>query len=463
MAKAASTGSSGADVWEETAQALLLRLIQVRLVAVPFLVAIAVLFFVLAPDPWRVWWLSLTFLPLVALFAVEGVMARRGRGFLGMSLNLVGVILLQGSLFFASGGIESPLLKLYPAFALLVGLFLGRPRRVLPTVAVLVAITLVLASGPLYGYLPRTVPDFLRMGPGFWDRPVYVWTTTAVLCVFMVMSSQVGAMLRRTLNDVGREAVAVRRQALEVMAARNRELASVANTLAHELKNPLASIQGLGQLLERDAGQGTKTSERLRVMLSEIGRMTAVLDEFRNLTRPLSDLTVKPTPLSELLGDVVALNDGIAQRQGTRLVLDEPGELSVECDGQKVKQALVNLIQNGLEAVAAGGRLTLRAVPDADGSRVRIEVADTGPGLGAEAARNLFVTGFTTKGHGSGIGLVVARTIAEQHGGSLTVSNGRSGGCLATLELPCRQAAGAPLGGGDGSAPLPTPLSEVRP
>ena len=113
------------------------------------------------------------------------------------------------------------------------------------------------------------------------------------------------------------------------------------------------------------------------------------------------------------------------------------------CDPQKAKQALLNLVQNALDATPDGGAVEIRtALPD-DATAV-IQVLDDGPGLAPAIVGRLFVPGVTTKERGSGLGLVVARSIAEQHGGRLALANRAGGGCVATLTMP-RRAPASPL------------------
>src|SRR5262249_12483976 len=100
--------------------------------------------------------------------------------------------------------------------------------------------------------------------------------------------------IRRVLDQATHQALDAKRQALAALSDRNQELSSVSSTIAHELKNPLTSIQALAQLAANGTGPGTKEHERLGVMLGEIGRMRTVLDAFRNFSRPLSELHLTP-------------------------------------------------------------------------------------------------------------------------------------------------------------------------
>ena len=228
--------------------------------------------------------------------------------------------------------------------------------------------------------------------------------------------------------------VQARRDTQDLFAGRNQELMDVAATVAHELKNPLTSIQGLAQLMAKNAAPGTKEQERFDVMRREIARMATVLDEFRNFSRPLSGLSLKPAPLRRLLEEVVLLSEGSAEPGDVTWTVTADPAVTVTCDPPKVKQALLNLVQNSLDAMGRKGRVDLGL--KVDGARAILVVADSGPGLAPSVAGRLFTPGVTTKERGTGIGLVVARSIAEQHGGTLALANGATGGCEATLSLP---------------------------
>jgi signal transduction histidine kinase len=227
----------------------------------------------------------------------------------------------------------------------------------------------------------------------------------------------------------------MRHELVETMRERNRELLSLSGELAHELKNPLASIQGLSALVERRLPAGSKDKEQMSVLVGEVKRMGAILDEFLNFSRPATGLSTRLVRPADLVLEVVQLHEGLARQRriGLGRELRETG--TVRCDPRKVKQVLVNLVQNALDATPAGGRVTLRTEPAAP-DRVLLVVEDTGPGLAPEVRRRLFQPGITTKSGGSGLGLTIARAIAEQHGGTLALEERPAGGCRATLTLP---------------------------
>jgi signal transduction histidine kinase len=258
-----------------------------------------------------------------------------------------------------------------------------------------------------------------------------------VILIVLGISTIVGISVRTAFERVVQGAIRLRQNALETLEHRNQELQSTSVTIAHELKNPMSSIQGLAQLMSRRAEAGSKDRERLDVMLREIGRMTTVLDEFRSFSRPLSGLTHRSVSLSELLTGLIALHEGSAAKRGITLVAEAKEDVTAECDGQKLKQALVNLIQNAIESSPTGAQVRVTAQRKGE-NEVILQVLDAGPGIDPQQRDLLFRPGFTTKEKGTGIGLVVARSVVQQHGGTLVLENRTGGGCAATITLPAK-------------------------
>lgn len=213
-------------------------------------------------------------------------------------------------------------------------------------------------------------------------------------------------------------------------AAQASELRAWSGEVAHELKNPLAGIKGLAQLMQLDP---SRAPERLELLLGEVDRMRGILDEFLNFSRPFVGAAQEIVDLGELCREVVAVHEGIAAARQVRLMAPADS-LEVRCDPRKMKQILMNLLQNALEASSEGGEVQVAIGVEKGFASVR--VMDRGCGLSLAIARRTFQRGVTSKANGSGFGLTIARTLAEQHGGSLRLSIRDGGGCIAELLLP---------------------------
>jgi two-component system, NtrC family, sensor histidine kinase HydH len=213
-------------------------------------------------------------------------------------------------------------------------------------------------------------------------------------------------------------------------AARLGDLTAWSGEMAHELKNPLTGIKGLAQLIQLDP---SRASERLQLLLGEVDRMRGILDEFLNFSRPLVPSGYETVDLGELCREVVAVHEGIAAARHVTLMAPADA-LEVLCDSRKIKQIVVNLVQNAIEASTDGGEVCV--VVGRENGFARVRVMDRGCGLSRAIADRAFQRGVTSKPCGSGLGLAIARKLAEQHGGGLRLTNRDGGGCIAELLLP---------------------------
>ena len=204
--------------------------------------------------------------------------------------------------------------------------------------------------------------------------------------------------------------------------------------LGHELNNSLAPVQSLAEtmhrLIRRDPPPDDwrdDVESGLKVIADRAGSLSRFMQAYSALAK-LPPPKRRTLPLRPLLQRVVALESRAT------LKLSCPEDLHVQADPDQLEQALINLLRNAAEACReTGGGVTVRA--ERHDHRVHICIEDEGPGLAS--ADNLFVPFFTTKPGGSGIGLALARQIAESHDGSLALENREPGpGCVATLSLP---------------------------
>ena len=211
--------------------------------------------------------------------------------------------------------------------------------------------------------------------------------------------------------------------------------------LGHELNNSLAPIKSIAGSLGTALRREPRPLDWEADMYAGLGIIAARAEGLANFLQAYSRLARLPPPsivscrLAELVERVVALE----RRLSVELLTGPAVEL--RCDPAQIEQALINLVQNAVDSalgqhsedgIAASVRLNWRS----DGATVEIRIEDNGPGIAQTA--NLFVPFFTTKPEGSGIGLVLCRQIAENHGGSLSLTNREDGatGCIAILRLP---------------------------
>ncbi len=222
-------------------------------------------------------------------------------------------------------------------------------------------------------------------------------------------------------------------------AERLAELGTLTGGLAHEIKNPLSTVQLNLQLLEEDLRADnpgpTRVLNRLTTVRNETARLRDILDDFLRYAGRI-ELDRKPTDLSSLLEELVDFFAPQAQSHRIQLRLNKsPESIVAPVDAKLIKQALLNLMLNAVQAMPRGGELMLTLSRNGT-EDARIDVIDTGAGIPPESADKIFEAYYSTKRGGTGLGLPMAKRIADEHGGSLSVTSEPGKGTDFTLRLP---------------------------
>ena len=216
-------------------------------------------------------------------------------------------------------------------------------------------------------------------------------------------------------------------------------LGELAAVLAHEIRNPLGSIKGTAEILKDDYREGDKKYEFLEILLKESDRLNRVVEDFLRLSRPQPMMFVT-CDLGEELRSVVMLVMAEAADRGLSLGLHADESLLIRGDRDKLHQAFLNIILNGIQSTPADGSLNIHAWRQEhdlkDRSEVRIDFQDTGAGIPEDLRKRIFEPFFTTKQEGTGLGLAIAKRIIDAHGGRIEVSSAPSTGTIFTVFLP---------------------------
>jgi two-component system nitrogen regulation sensor histidine kinase NtrY len=213
----------------------------------------------------------------------------------------------------------------------------------------------------------------------------------------------------------------------------------VAQGIAHEIKNPLTPIQLSAQRLRRKfrerAGDFSEVfDECTNTIITQVEGLKGLLDEFSRFARmPESNPT--PTDLPQLLEEILHLYRSAHREVVVGLVCD-PAIAKANLDGEQMKRALINLIENAIEAMDGQGCVEIVTSLDARQQRVRIEVRDTGAGIPHQNRDKLFLPYFTTKKGGSGLGLAIVNRIVADHNGTISVRDNIPRGSIFNIELP---------------------------
>jgi len=234
-----------------------------------------------------------------------------------------------------------------------------------------------------------------------------------------------------------------RNKILQLQAAKADRLAYVgtlASGLAHEIRNPLNAMNMNIQLIqeeiqERGQNEDPDTTEMLEATRKEIQRLERLVSSFLAYARP-TQLQVKPTQINELISDTVAFLDPEIESSGIKLQLElDPQLPEVQADEGHLKQALLNVIQNGIQVLRPNSKLEI-TTRKLNGDRIMIKIRDDGPGISAEELKSIFRVFYSTRRGGTGLGLPIAQRIVELHQGKIEVESEVGRGTIFTLLLP---------------------------
>jgi signal transduction histidine kinase len=226
---------------------------------------------------------------------------------------------------------------------------------------------------------------------------------------------------------------------LEELRSRYTELAALAGSLAHEIKNPLSVIRMNMDLLGEDFAEPQSPKERralakIEMVSRQCTRLENLLNDFLRFNK-VNRLELRLGSLNEQLERVLDLFQAQAEDSHIEVVrFLDPDLPSILLNAETMQAALVNLVKNALEAMSEGGQLTVRTRVTRQG--VALDLIDTGVGMDERTAMKMFDAFYTTKSGGSGLGLPTARRIIESHGGRIGVHSEVNVGTQFTLEFP---------------------------
>ena len=217
------------------------------------------------------------------------------------------------------------------------------------------------------------------------------------------------------------------------------ELAQIAGSLAHEIKNPLSVIRMNMELVEEDLEESETPRERrvwtkLQTVHSQCQRLEKLLNDFMKFAR-LRDLELEIGSLNRQIISVLDMYEAQAQTQSVqRNRFQDPELPAMQLDQETLQGALANLVKNALESMQDGGELT--AITRVTPVGIAMDLIDTGCGMSDNTALNMFNAFYTTKPAGSGLGLPMARKVVQAHGGRIDVQSQEEQGTKFTLEFP---------------------------
>jgi len=241
------------------------------------------------------------------------------------------------------------------------------------------------------------------------------------------------AIIHTNLETMNKDMRAMHEQLVqsEKMAA----LGAMIAEITHEIRNPLVSIGGFTRRLAKKL-QDSEDKKYIDIILSEVTRLEGIIHDNLSYIKEIAPQLIE-ADISGVIEEILTLyEDELAQRS-IRIERDfSPALPRLMVDPQQIKQAVINIIKNAMEAMENGGTIFIRTTGAPETGEAAIEIGDTGPGITAKAMHNIFNPYYTTKPRGTGLGLPITSRIIKAHKGRIELRNREAGGAVFTIKLP---------------------------
>jgi len=216
----------------------------------------------------------------------------------------------------------------------------------------------------------------------------------------------------------------------------------LAASVAHEIRNPLTSMKMWLYSLRRAVGENPDLQEKISIVSDETVRLENIVRQFLEFSRP-PQMKMSRQPISELLDNTLELLKYRLEEHNIHVIRQgEPAMADVLADAEQLKQVLMNLIHNAIEAMPEDGELRISVQQETRAGRpmLAVRITDNGPGMSPELQERAFEPFFTTKAEGTGLGVCIAASIMARHGGALTLASSSAGGAECTVWIPTVEA-----------------------
>jgi two-component system sensor histidine kinase HydH len=256
---------------------------------------------------------------------------------------------------------------------------------------------------------------------------------------FTLFAHQAALAIENAIVHTNLEAMNKDMRALHEQLVQSEKMAALGAMIAeitHEIRNPLVSIGGFTRRLAKKIHNG-EDKKYINIILSEVERLEGIIHDNLSYLKEAS-LQLAETDTNAIIQDMLMLYEvEFTQRHiGIERSLS-PGLPRLMLDAQQMKQALINIIKNAIEAMENGGMLSIKTFFLTETNEAAIEIADTGPGIPAKVMHHIFNPYYSTKPRGTGLGLPITNRIIKAHKGKIEIRNKDTGGAVFTIKLPC--------------------------
>ena len=282
-----------------------------------------------------------------------------------------------------------------------------------------------------YGYLPQ-IESPLSQPQSYSDAQILykIFINITAFYIVAFLSSHLFMQLRRARERV-REAEEAMRRAEKLSA-----MGKLAAGIAHEIRNPLASMSGSIQMLRDELELSQENRRLMDIILRESERLNRLITDFLDYARPYNP-EKKEIDFSCVVAETLdVFEKGLSKDQSIKVQKEIKSGVKVFGEHERLKEVLWNLFNNAVQSMHAGGNLAISL--DTYGSMAKVVVRDSGEGIDAKDLNRVFEPFFTTKTYGTGLGLATVYRIVEAHGGNIRVDSENGKGTVFTVMLPLK-------------------------
>ncbi|MBL8740157.1 MAG: two-component sensor histidine kinase [Myxococcales bacterium] len=359
--------------------------------------------------------------------AVYAAIVRKGKLLRQVAFaQLITDQLTWSAIAYVTGGISSGGVSLYGLSCIAGAIALGARGAGVALGAAAVCY-LGLGAGVIHEVLPLPPDQSAELYATTWAAAAYPMLVNFFgLALVASMSGYLAERLRSAGGDLAK--AEARAEEAERLAA----LGRLATGLAHEIRNPLGGIAGSIELLATSPSLTDEDRRLCEIVQIEADRLNALVSDMLDLSRPRPPL-IDEVDAVALARDVVLLASRSGRGRDLNVTFKGPDSLLVRADAAQLRQLLWNLVRNAVQASSAGDEVEVQ-VARAAGGRATLSVSDRGPGIEPDAMGRIFDAFFTTRSHGTGVGLAVVKRIVDAHGFAIEVAS--VGGATFTVTVP---------------------------